>query len=68
MIDYAIKKSNGLNINYVHGDIRNFKLSTKFDLITMACNSFQALLNHKDQLDMLTCAKAHLKLNGIFHI
>ena len=66
MIDYAIAKSKGLNINYVHGDVQNFRLKHKYDLITMAGNAFQALLTDTDQRAMFACVKAHLKLDGVF--
>ena len=42
----AKSKALGLNIFYLQEDIRKFQLEQKFDLITMAGNSFQVLLNN----------------------
>lgn len=66
MLERAALKSTGLDISYIHGDMRDFKIQQKFDLISMAGNSFQALLTNDDQRNMLTCVKSNLKLDGIF--
>lgn len=66
MIERASKKSQGLPISYLRSDIRDFYLAQKFDLITMAGNSFQALLTAADQREMLKSVKEHLKEDGLF--
>jgi 2-polyprenyl-3-methyl-5-hydroxy-6-metoxy-1,4-benzoquinol methylase len=37
-------RNHGFDITYLNLDMRNFNLNKKFDLLTMAGNSFQALL------------------------
>jgi 2-polyprenyl-3-methyl-5-hydroxy-6-metoxy-1,4-benzoquinol methylase len=66
MLEKAITKSIGLNISYTHGDMRDFKFEQKFDFISMAGNSFQALLTETDQEMMLTCVRSHLEIDGVF--
>lgn len=66
MLELARNKSQGLPILYLQGDIQDFHLSQKFDLITMAGNSFQALLTPFQQESMLQCVKKHLSTDGIF--
>jgi len=66
MLEYAKSKSNQLPINYIQGDIRNFQLNKKFDLIIMAGNSFQALLTKEEQCTMFKSVQAHLKQKGLF--
>lgn len=66
MLERAQDKASGLGIKWVQGDITNFDLDDNFDLITLAGNSFQALLTIEDQLNLLRCVKAHLKPKGLF--
>lgn len=66
MLEYAKSKSNHLSIDYIQGDIRNFQLNKKFDLIVMGGNSFQALLTKEDQYTMFKSVQAHLKQKGLF--
>ena len=66
MIRLAKEKSQGPSIRYVQGDVRNFDLEENFDLVTMAGNSFQALLTNKDQDRLFQCVKRHLQKDGIF--
>lgn len=66
MLECARKKSEGLDASYRQGDMRDFQLNKKFDLITMAGNAFQALLTDEDQEKSLLCVKAHLNPDGIF--
>jgi ubiquinone/menaquinone biosynthesis C-methylase UbiE len=40
MLERAQKKSDGRDIAYKQGDMRDFHLNQKFDLITMAGNAF----------------------------
>jgi len=62
----AKSKSLGFDIFYLQEDIKKFQLEQKFDLITMAGNSFQALLNESDQRSCLACIGGHLKSYGFF--
>lgn len=66
MLKRAEEKAVGLDIKWVQGDITNFNLDDRFDLITLAGNSFQALLNPEDQLSLFKGAKAHLRPTGLF--
>jgi trans-aconitate methyltransferase len=66
MLDLARQKSEGLSIQWIQGDIREFDLKQTFDLIVMTGNSFQALLTTEDQMRMLVCVKKHLKPGGVF--
>lgn len=66
MLELAMKKSAGLDISYILGEMTEFDLGEQFDLITLSGNSFQALLTDEDHLKMLTCVKRHLKDNGVF--
>lgn len=65
MLKRAKQKSQNLPIT-LSGDIRKFDLNQKFDLVTMAGNSFQALLNVKEQEDMIMCVTKHLSEDGLF--
>lgn len=66
MLLFARKKSGDLPIKFLEGDMRDFALNQKFDLITMAGNSFQALLTTNDQKSCLSCVRKHLTSDGIF--
>lgn len=66
MIAFACEKSIELDISYLQGDMRDFSLDQKFDLITLSGNSFQALLTDDDQDNMFDCVKKHLKPSGVF--
>ncbi len=62
----AKSKALGFDILYLQEDMKKFQLEQKFDLITMAGNSFQALLNESDQSSCLACISLHLKKGGFF--
>ena len=64
MLARAAEKSRGLPIRWVEGDMRDFVLSERFALVTMAGNAFQALLTDDDQRAMLACVQRHLKPGG----
>jgi 2-polyprenyl-3-methyl-5-hydroxy-6-metoxy-1,4-benzoquinol methylase len=64
----AKSKALGLNIFYLQEDIRKFQLEQKFDLITMAGNSFQVLLNESDQRSCLACVNLHLERCGFLFL
>lgn len=66
MINFAKNLKPTLPISYIKADLRSFSLNRKFDLITLAGNSFQALLKQNDQIDFLNCLKSHLKPDGVF--
>ncbi len=70
MLSHAKKKSAHLSpnvkIHYAKMDIKHFSFDNPFDLITLAGNSFQALLTEKEQKEMLYCVKTHLKEDGVF--
>ena len=66
MLGHARTKSEGFDISYQQGDMRDFQLNQKFDLITMAGNAFQALLTDDDQGRLLLCVRAHLNPDGVF--
>lgn len=68
MLAYAKEKarSRGLDITYLNLDMINFNLDKKFDLITMAGNSFQALLTEEDQIQCLTAIVSHMHDDSLF--
>lgn len=66
MLKRAQEKAAGLKIKWLLGDITHFDFDHKFDLITLAGNSFQALLTPDDQLNLFRCVKARLKPTGLF--
>jgi SAM-dependent methyltransferase len=59
-------KNQGLDITYFNLDMRNFNLNKKFELLTMAGNSFQALLTEKDQLSCLSSIVSHMHEKSLF--
>lgn len=66
MLQRAQEKAAGLDIKWLQGDITDFEIDTKFDLVTLAGNSFQALLTSEDQMKLLRCVRTHLKSTGLF--
>ncbi|MGN6671621.1 MAG: class I SAM-dependent DNA methyltransferase [Candidatus Nucleicultricaceae bacterium] len=66
MIERAKMKSQGLSIDYRQQDMRSFNMGQTFDLITLAGNSFQALLTRGDQDQLFENVYAHLKPDGLF--
>ena len=59
-------RNHGFDITYLNVDMRNFNLNKKFDLLTMAGNSFQALLTEKDQFDCLSSIASHMHDKSLF--
>lgn len=59
-------KHRGFDITYLNVDMRNFNLNKKFDLLTMAGNSFQALLTEKDQFSCLSSIASHMHEKSLF--
>jgi len=67
MLDIARKKADekGLsNICFHKGDMRNFKLNKKFDLITIPYSAFCHMLTLDDQKKALKNIRRHLTKNG----
>jgi len=59
-------RNHGFDITYLNIDMRNFNLNKKFDLLTMAGNSFQALLTEKDQFGCLSSIASHMHDKSLF--
>jgi len=59
-------KHHGFDITYLNLDMRNFNLNKKFDLLTMAGNSVQALLTEKDQFGCLSSIASHMHDKSLF--
>lgn len=53
---------------FIQGDITNFNLNEKFDVIFVGYNSFLHLLKNEDAEACLSCVKKHLNPNGRFYI
>ncbi len=66
MLSLAKIKDAGTRVAWLHGDYRKFELETKFDLIIMGGNSFQALLTDQDIILLLHSVKKHLNYKGKF--
>lgn len=70
MLEIARKKVNRLepavqlNISLLPGDMRDFSLDQKFNLIFIAFRSFQAMLTVEDQKKCLSCIRRHLAKGG----
>ncbi len=58
----------GTSPSIVTGDMRNFRLNRKFDLIFIGFNSFLHLLTDDEALDCLGCVKQHMHKNSRFLI
>ncbi len=71
MLDVCRKKLTDLEVDLrerielVHGDIREFSLHQKYNLIILPFRVFQHLLNVRDQLSCLNCIYKHLNPGGI---
>lgn len=59
-------RNHGFDITYLNIDMRNFNFNKKFDLLTLAGNSFQALLTEKDQFDCLSSIANHMHDKSLF--
>lgn len=64
MLDVARRNSEGLDIEWVEGDMRSFDLDERFGLVTIPVGSFQLMLTVDDQLDALRCIHRHLPPGG----
>ncbi len=52
-------------VKLLQGDMTNFSLGKKYDLITIPFRPFQHLLKVEEQKGCLNCARKHLKPNGL---
>lgn len=65
MLEKARQKSQGVpNVRWVEGDMKDFDLQERFDLIFIPGHSFQFMLTPADQIACLECIKRHLAKNG----
>ncbi len=56
----------GVNVNFVLGDARDFKLEAQFPLVIAPFNALMHLYTVSDQDKALGCIKAHLEPGGAF--
>jgi SAM-dependent methyltransferase len=55
----------GVNVNFVQGDARDFKLEQRFPLIIAPFNALMHLYTIQDQDKALSCIKSHLEPGGV---
>lgn len=70
MLEEARRKSSqeGINVEWIKADIRDFELGKKFSLVIFPANTICHLLELKDLEACLSCVKRHLRPNGKFII
>lgn len=70
MLQVAREKSKelDLHINWIEGDMRNFKLNQKFDLLILPFNSMCYLKTLDELENLFCCVREHLSSNGKFII
>jgi SAM-dependent methyltransferase len=56
----------GVSVNFVQGDARDFKLDQQFPLVIAPFNALMHLYTVLDQDRALDCIKAHLEPGGVF--
>ncbi len=61
-------KKENLNISFVKGDMRNFEMNEKFQLILIPFNSIHCLYETEDFISTLKTVSNHLKEGGYFII
>jgi len=59
-------KKENLNINWIKGDMRNFSLDKKFNLIFVPFNTIHHILSLEDMEKVLKNIRKHLKQDGRF--
>lgn len=64
MLARARQRSEGLDIEWVEGDMRSFDLHEQFGLVTIPVGSFQLMVSVEDQLASLRCIHRHLAPGG----
>ena len=67
-LSIARKKYNTYNhkVQFLHGDMRDFKLAKKFNFVFIGFNSFLHLLTNEDAMKCLQSVYDHLTIDGIF--
>ncbi len=68
MLEQAKKKSQGLDIEWIDGDARDFELHKIFGLILFPFNSLAHLHDLESIAGCFTCVRKHLKADGRFII
>ncbi len=63
---YAREKAGDLPIRWVEGDVRDFHLDRRFQLIFARGNVFDFMLMRTDQEAMLSSVREHLAEDGVF--
>jgi SAM-dependent methyltransferase len=58
--------SDGVKVNFMHGDARDFKLDQQFPLVIAPFNALMHLYTLSEQDRALSCIKAHLEPGGVF--
>ena len=66
MLRSAKSKTDGLDIMFVHSDMRNFDLGRRFPLIILSCNSLAHLTSNEDLKAGLDRVAKHLAPGGVF--
>ncbi|MBI5972630.1 class I SAM-dependent DNA methyltransferase [Staphylococcus caledonicus] len=64
MLSIAVNKSN--QVTWLEGDMTDFSLNTKFDVITIFCDSLNYLPDIEDVQQTFQCVMQHLDDSGIF--
>jgi ubiquinone/menaquinone biosynthesis C-methylase UbiE len=64
MLAQARRKSAGLPIRWVEGDARTIQLGSRYKLIFLTGNAFQAFLTRSDQEALLARVREHLQPEG----
>lgn len=54
-----------VRVNLVQGDMRNFDLGQRFNLVTLPFRPFQHLITPADQMACLDCIRRHLNPSGL---
>jgi len=52
-------------VNLVHADMRDFKLGSKFSLVTIPFGPFNYLVSAEEQINCLRCIQPHLSDTGV---
>ncbi len=65
-IGRELAASQGVKVDFVLGDARDFKLEAQFPLVIAPFNALMHLYTVSDQDKALDCIKAHLKPGGVF--
>jgi len=70
MLDHARYKmqKNGLRVEFIHGDVRDFDLGREFKLVFIPFNSINHLHTTEDIESFFGCVKRHLAPGGKFAI